>query len=286
MIAESVGEKILNELWSIMNNNQITESSSLDYRIKLFSTRGKEPWFILAECIIVGAVIGGLISIFLKPVYEAKALITTNMELHTNGTITEIMLDEQISHIGELVFHPDVVSSLMEIEAAQGNMLTLEDLHKKTDIERQLMNTLIKVKDHDPQVAARIASEWAEILFNRLNEAYTHAVRLSEAKLMYEILSSCINDASTTYQSYCESLTYDQIQSELDHVNSIILEESPKSLGLMLALNVSQYQPAAIPAEPLYYQRGTLILSGGGIGLVVGILINEALYNQKKTHEL
>jgi len=66
MIAESVGEKIINELWSVMNNNQITESSSLDYRIKLFSTRGKEPWFILAECIIVGAVIGGLISVFFE----------------------------------------------------------------------------------------------------------------------------------------------------------------------------------------------------------------------------
>jgi len=52
-----------------------------------------------------------------------------------------------------------------------------------------------------------------------------------------------------------------------------------------LVLNVSQYQPAAVPAEPLNYRRGTLILGGAGVGLIIGILLNEIPSKRKKTDE-
>ena len=259
--------------------------SELDYQVKLLSKKGFEPWLIVAVGILLGALIGGVLSLFFTPIYEAKALVTTNMELRIDGTLTEIMLDAQINHIGELVFYPEVVSRLIETEAAQGNELTLEALKQKTSVERQLMNTIIKVKDPDPQLAARIASEWAEILYNRLNEAYLHAVRLSEAKLQYEALSACFSNALKVPKTFCLSLTPDELSKEIERLNAIILEESPKSLGLTLALNVSQYQLAAVPADPLNYQRGTLILGGAGIGLITGILLNEIPSKHKKTDE-
>ena len=267
-----------------MQNNPQSHSN-LDYQVKLFSKKGFEPWLTMAVSILIGALIGGFLSLFFTPIYEAKALVTTNMELRIDGTLTEIMLDAQVNHIGELVFHPEVVSRLIETEATHGNELTLENLKQKTSIERQLMNTVIKVKDPDPQVAARIASEWAEILYDRLNEAYLHAVLLSEAKLQYEALSACFTDALTVPKTFCLFLTPDELSKEMERLNAIILEESPKSLGLTLALNVSQYQPAAVPAEPLNYQRGTLILGGAGVGLIIGILINEIPSKHKKTDE-
>jgi len=259
--------------------------SDLDYQVKLFSKKGFEPWLIVAVGILVGALIGGILSLFFTPIYEAKALVTTNMELRIDGTLTEIMLDAQVNHIGELVFHPEVVSRLIETEADQGNELTLEDLKQKPVVERQLMNTVIKVKDPDPQIAARIASEWAEILYDRLNEAYLHAVRLSEAKLQYEALSACFAEDMRAPKTFCLSLTPDELSKEIERLNAIILEESPKSLGLTLALNVSQYQPAAIPADPLNYQRGTLILGGAGVGLIIGILIIEIPSKRKNSDE-
>ena len=259
--------------------------SELDYHVKLLSKKGFEPWLIVAVGIILGALIGGVLSLFFTPIYEARALVSTNMELRVDGTLTEIMLDAQINHIGELVFYPEVVSRLIETEAAQGNELTLEALKQKTSVERQLMNTIIKVKDPDPQLAARIASEWAEILYNRLNEAYLHAVRLSEAKLQYEALSACFSNALKVPKTFCLSLTPDELSKEIERLNAIILEESPKSLGLTIALNVSQYQPAAVPADPLNYHRGTLILSGAGVGLIIGILLNEIPSKHKKTDE-
>ncbi|HPK26672.1 MAG TPA: hypothetical protein PKZ40_02910, partial [Anaerolineaceae bacterium] len=67
------------------------------------SKKGFEPWLIVAVGILLGALIGGVLSLFFTPIYEAKALVTTNMELRIDGTLTEIMLDAQINHIGELV---------------------------------------------------------------------------------------------------------------------------------------------------------------------------------------
>lgn len=259
--------------------------SNLDYQIKLFLKKDTEPWLILAICIIIGALLGGILSLFFRPIYEAKALVTTNLELHQDTAMTEIMLDSQINHIGELVYYPDVISRLLETEKSQGNTLTLELLQQKASVERMLMNTIIKVKDPSPELAARIASEWAKILFDRLNEAYPHAVKLSEAKLQFDALTACLTDATKVPQTFCDSLTFDQLNTELEALNKVILEESPYSLGLTLALNVSQYQSAAIPTEPLHNKRGALILSGGGVGLVVGVFLNETPIKHKKAHE-
>jgi hypothetical protein len=147
------------------------------------------------------------------------------------------------------------------------------------------MNTIIKVKDTNPQVAARIASEWAEVLYNRLSEAYPHAVWLSEAKLEYDAMVACLTGTSKAPKTFCLSYTPDRLAQEMERLNGIILEESPQALGLTVALNVSQFQPAAVPTTPLYNQRGTLILAGAGVGLVVGILLNEIPFGYKKIHE-
>ena len=75
-------------------------------------------------------------------------------------------------------------------EAGEGNSLTYDQLKKNTSVERQLMNTVIKVRDKNPQVAARIASEWAEILYTSLSGSVPHAVVLSGAKQQYNAISA------------------------------------------------------------------------------------------------
>ncbi len=176
-----------------MNEEKRPDLHPQDYALRLFGRKNLFPWLLVFACMIAGALLGALLSLALPPVYEARALVSTNLELVQDANITEIMLDAEINHIGELVFHPEVVSALIEKEASLGNPLTLEQLKKITSVERQLMNTVIKVRDQNPEVAARIASEWAEILYTRLTDAYEHAVQLSSAKLQYNSIRDCLS---------------------------------------------------------------------------------------------
>lgn len=268
-----------------MNTEKNNEIHIEDHALRLFSRKSLFPWLLVFAAMFAGALIGALLSLALPPVYEARALLSTNLELVQDANITEIILDAEINHIGELVFHPDVVSALIEKEADNGSALTLEELRKNSSIERQLMNTVIKVRDQSPEDAARIASEWAEILFIRLNEAYEHAVLLSSAKQQYNAVRDCLTAQPKAPQAYCASLSAESTRAELERLVEIIIAESPKTLGLTVALNVSQFQPAVLPREPLYNSRGALILGGALAGLAAGIAAAEILPKRKRDNE-
>ncbi|MFZ3070363.1 MAG: hypothetical protein WA110_04485 [Anaerolineaceae bacterium] len=269
-----------------MASEKPTESTSIkDYYPKLLKNPKTYPWLTLVLFMLAGALIGGLISFFLHPVYEAKAVVSTNMEIVQNAGISEIMVDAEIDHVGELVFHPDVINALIVSEAEFGNTLTLEDLKMDGSVERRLMTTVIKYRDQDPEVAARIASEWARLFYERLSVAYEHAVVLSEAKTQLAALDACVNDPTKALTELCSSLTAEKLDNELVKLKQVIVTESPQSLGLTKDLNVSQYQPAAVPEKPLNYNRGALILAGALIGLLAGLVFIETKPNRDAQNE-
>lgn len=256
-------------------------SGKTEFSPKIFHAKPTD-WLGVAGLMLLGAMIGLVISFLLPPKYEAISKLTTNLEIVTDTNVTEIMVDAQVDIVGTLVFHPDVVERVIQSLADEGLTYIPTELTRKTKIERQLMSTLIKVRDTDPKVATLIASTWAEKAYERLSEAYPHALALSEAKASQALLTSCIEDTTKQNLPFCQSLnpqTTDQILSETE---AIILQESPLSLGLTGEINISQYQPAPIPGHPIAFLRSTLILAGALAGLVFALLLGELL---TKEHE-
>lgn len=253
----------------------------IDFKPELFHNKGKD-WLWIAGLMLLGALAGMIISLLFPPQYEAAAKLTTNLEVVKGTNVTEIMVDAQVDIIGTLVFHPDVVQKVHDELAEAGLKYTADELINKTKIERQLMSTLVKVRDRDPEIAAKIASAWVKTTFDRLNEAYPHALALSEAKATQVMIKRCIEDDSKKDLPFCLSLTVDKAKSILDETEKVILAESPLSLGLTSELNVSQYQPAPIPTRPVEYQRSILILAGALVGLVSALMFGELFRKENK----
>ena len=247
-----------------------------EFSPRIFHARPTE-WLSVAGIMLLGALIGLVISFMLPPKYEAIARLTTNLEVVTDTNVTEIMVDAQVDIVGTLVFHPDVIERVRQSLEDEGLAYELTDLTRKTKIERQLMSTLIKVRDIDPEVAALIATTWVEKAFERLNEAYPHALALSEAKASQAMLTGCLEDITNQDLPFCQSLTEERADQLLRETENIILKESPLSLGLTGELNISQYQPAPIPASPVAFQRSILVLAGALAGLVFALLLGELL---------
>lgn len=234
-------------------------------------------WLGVAGIMILGALVGLVLSFFLPPKFEAASRLTTNLEVVTNTNVTEIMVDAQVDIVGTLIFHPDVIAKVRESLADQGLTYTATELTRKTKIERQLMSTLIKVRDIDPEVASLIATTWAEKAYDRLQEAYPHALALSEAKASQAMLTGCLEDTTKQNLPFCQALTPESAKQLISETENVILQESPLSLGLTGELNISQFQPAPIPARPIAFQRSILILAGALAGLVLALLLAELL---------
>lgn len=243
-------------------------SEKMDMKINFFQ-KGSPDWIILVACIIVGALVGFAFSYVKTPIYEATASVTANLQLSKGGPVTEFMLDSQINHIGELYYNPHVVQELIASEAKNANEIDLSWLKSNASIERRMLNTLVKVQHADPEIAARIASEWATILYETLQEVYPTAVEVSAAKNTLALLDHCINPKETVeIDAFCKSITKSEYDSALEKAQDILAELGDKTLGLSEYLSLTHHQAAPVPSKPISYHRGSMTLAGSALGFV------------------
>ena len=253
-----------------------------DFPIKLLQKDHNYPWLLLFAIIVAGGLLGFAAGFFLKPVYEAQAKLTTNMDIKENRPIiTELMIDTQLLHVGELLYHPEIVQKLLDQNSALGEALTLQDLHTMAAIERQGMITLIKIRSRDPQRAAQIANAWGEIAYKRLEEAKPHAIRATEARQIIAMLNYCFPTTPDEFPSdgpspdtvqFCKGLNFAEADALLKEANLTLIEEDSKSLGLSDSLNLSAFTPSPVPSKPSQFGQGVLSFSGALAALVLGII--------------
>lgn len=254
---------------------QKTSKNSNNYFVPGFLKMRKHQYLVSFVLMVVFAVVGLLFSFFLAPKYEAESFLITNLELVRDANVTEVMVDSQLELVGQLMYHPDITDQVLKLEASAGNPTTVEALKKNSLIERRLMTTVIKVRDQDPVIATRIASNWAETAHNKLSEAYTHALLVSEAKWTITSIEDCQTDPLVTDTVFCQNLTPEEVNDLTDEAQAVILAEAPQALGLTKDLQISQFQPAALPDEPIQGTRSNLMLAGALIGLILSFVVFE-----------
>jgi uncharacterized protein involved in exopolysaccharide biosynthesis len=252
--------------------NDFTETHSNDKTNLKFSflKKSSKDWLVLFICIVVVALLAYGFSFLKKPIYEAHASVTTNIHLHKEGPVTEFMLDSQVNHIGDLFFTPYITGELIAQEAKEGLDLTLEDLKKMGQVERRMLTTLIKIRHENPEIAARIATNWAKILMEAAETAYPYAVEVAGAKNKLILLQNCANpNEGVSLDAFCSSMTKTEYDQALNEAESILVEIGDKTLGLSEYLNISHYEPASVPAKPMSYSRGSMALAGGALGMLI-----------------
>ena len=254
-----------------------------DFYPKIISSSTNYPIKNVIIFMLLGALIGLMLSFFIPPVYEAVSIITTNMEISPTGTVNELMYDSQINYISHLAYHLPVLEELFYLEAEKGHYLNnIEFVHEDTSVERALMNTILKYRHTDPVIAARVVTTWGKLLYDALLKAYPHGVLVSEAKSRLDRIDSCVNCENANLTAFCANLTEEDIARINEEAKQTILVETELSLGLTREINISSYQPAFVPEKPLRFTRGSLILSGNFIGLLLAIVFNEIIPNRRK----
>lgn len=235
----------------------------------------KNHYLLTFGLMIVFSFIGFIVGNFYTFQYEAESVLITNLELVEDTNITEIMVDSQLELVRQLMYHSDITDSVLLAEEKAGNPINLDQLKKMSVIERRLNSTLIKIRNYDPQIAARIANTWVEAAYERLTIAYEHALLVSEAKWMLTSIEDCLTDEKLFETPFCESLTPEIVDSYTEKAQATILAESAASLGLTKDLQISQFQLASMPSEPIQGNKANLMLLGALFGLVLSMILYE-----------
>lgn len=264
-----------------MNTDDSYKHSS-SYFVPGFLKMRKNQYLVTFILIVIGALLGYLASLFIKPVFEAESRLITNMELVEDANINEIMVDSQLELVRELLYHRDIVDSVIETETSAGNPIDLAYLKDHTTLERRLMTTLIQVRSGDPLIAQRIANTWVKQAFDRLTAAYDHALLVSEAKWLLTSIENCQKDQAVQETNFCMTLDVNEVNKLTEQAQEVITVESPYALGLTKDLQISQYQEAPLPSKPIHANRSNLILVGALLGLVLSLILLETPILYKK----
>lgn len=251
----------------------------------IFQRSFLKNWWVIVLGMVVGGLLGLVISSSLTPIYESDFIIITNVRISVDQEITEIMLDAAINHIGDLAYNPVVVERLEDAMTRQGVMLTFDTLVDSSSVERRLNATHLKVRWKDPDISMQIANTWGLILYEMLQDGYKQALIAEDLTSYQATLETCLKDENSTgCGTYC-GLTKEALQAEITRLGDDIAAARNESLGLYPELTVSQYMEADLTEEPAFYEQRSLILAGMGIGLLLSLLFLEVWLPSRKSKD-
>jgi hypothetical protein len=130
---------------------------------------------------------------------------------------------------------------------------------------------VLAVLGTDPVETERMAQAWAEVSMDRLEVASGHALRAAEwQRVLYEASCRLVPQESSPPSArwLCQSAPP---EGDADSIPASILAEAEASRGILPVLTYSLLKGSAGTAEPVVWGRGSLVLGGGIVGLVVGV---------------
>jgi len=265
-----------------MDRDPMTDPE-FDYIPKILTEKPGRQWWIISVCLLVGALIGLGASNLFPPVYEAVFKVTTDVKLTENPEITEFMVDNALLHVGELVYQQPLLEKVVEAEQNLGIELTPAVLKEISSVERQINTTFLKIQWSDPQTAEQIANTWGMLFYASLEEGARQATIAGELAQTQKLLEDCLAGIqSTTPGAPACSLSKDTLESEITATTNEIVKAQNLSLGLYKELQVNAYEKATLPTSPIRRERGWMITSGAGVGLLFGLLLSEIILKPKQ----
>jgi hypothetical protein len=160
--------------------------------------RAIRNWWWLVVFLILGGVVGWLISRWMRPVYSATAEIAFNIEYAQTGQLTDIEEDRILGVSGDVLASDQVLEIVVNHARQAGLVVILEDVKQKISLERKDYIWRISVSDTHAQTAYQLVNSWSDEGYLALLDALDHANTAYALQQQYEGYFTCLSQASTT----------------------------------------------------------------------------------------
>lgn len=234
---------------------------------------------MIAAGLILGGLIGLGLSFLFPPVYEARFEVVTNIDLVSNPNVTELMMDVELMHVGELAYSQSVIDGVIAAEKQNGINLDQSELLKISTVERQITSTYLKVQWRDAATAAQIANTWGNLYYAALKEGERQSLVAAELAKRQTDLQDCLAGTATNQTAPICTGGKSELESQLAANTQDLASAQELSLGLSPELTVDSYQEATVPGSPIRGERGWLVGAGAVIGFILALLVTEGIYS-------
>jgi capsular exopolysaccharide synthesis family protein len=252
----------------------------VELRRQLSFLRASFP--LIATCTAVGLVVALVVSLLLSPTYAATVRLSVGQT--TNGTASGFDAYQVSQKIAQ-TYAEQATTNLVanNVIAALGLQTTSEDLLKHVKSEAQIESTLltITVDDHDPAEAVRIADAFAaEVLKGPAagsedfaeTKAYI-AEQLQKTRAQIDAAQVDIDRlAAINSPTEAQQAQLDDLENRIATLRGTFASLVQLAAGSP-ANQVTIFDPAYAPKEPVSPRVLLNTLLGAVLGMVVGVLI-------------
>ncbi len=233
----------------------------------------------------MGGFVGTLFHSLRPPVYEAKTRLVVNLDV-TKYRLTPSEESRVMDAIVAIVNSSEVQERVVATARSSfGYSLTQGELQRKATLERARQVLEMRVRDRVPAFAATLVNLWAETAYQKLLQAQEHAAAADQIQRQLDGWFACLPGYVTptpdpqmqcpslvpAWNEQCEGHSPEEIEVAILRLSNELMIQRRHSLGLVSFLEFTPPEKALVPDTPALYERGTTILAGMAIGLLLSI---------------
>jgi len=230
-------------------------------------------WWILVLAMVLGGLVGMLITRVHKPVYQSQAVLTTAVDYAYTGTLKDFELDHLIMAVGEVIDSTNVRDAGVENVLSEGFADSTDEILNNLNVIRKGNSWLLTVRASDPVVAQQIATLWGNKALNSLidrreaamEEFHIHVARFALEECLSRIVAVEPVSSGCSIQKMDELRlflnTSDQPDSSLTYRKSIMLSN----------LSFELTKEPEVSTSPVLFRQNINVLAGALIGLFVAL---------------
>jgi hypothetical protein len=247
-----------------------------EIQINTWFMKAIRRWPLIVGIGLMGAVFGLLVSLLLRPRYEAKATMAVNIHYGVTEPLELVVEDRALNRVAAILQSDFVIQEAYDSLAAdirsQIGLNEATDLRRSLRLDRRLAEWDLVAIDQDPALAATFAQAWAEAALLVLDEAAEHAWRALALMADNPLDVGCVPTSElvgdTEIIDWVCCVRPEDLDSE--NLSDELRKEIRLSRGLLPNISYELTREAQPPKDPVIWARGSFILSGTLIGLILG----------------
>jgi hypothetical protein len=237
--------------------------------------RAVRYWWLPAVLMIAGGLIGLLVSVVQKPVYESNSVITTVIDFAYAGRLTDYEEDHLLSAVGDVIYSSDVMAEVTEAAIEAGLAPTVEVIRTSLAASRQGYRWVLSSRSADPEIAMELNRLWLDAAVDALARFRMDSIlALAEFNTQVEV-ENCFQQAVVVepVSSYCSAIDFQTLSDQVNQLASS--SEKATLLSRLLASRISFQvtQQSELPGSPVHLGRGVTVAAGILLGLLTAILM-------------
>jgi hypothetical protein len=247
--------------------------------------RAITSWYVILLAGLVGAVLGWLISFARPPLYQASVFIEYAVDYSRTAHMDDITVHQAYEQVRRMLLADETLQATLN---AANEMVDEElifsataDLRSQIQLSRYPGGFELIVYGQDPEQSAAAVNAWADVALGETEKAIGHAIRAAELQSkIYKAGCKLSPDPGDSDRVVwlCAS-GRPNIDSE--ELADDLLREVQQTRGILPIFTFSLLQDAQVPTDAIAWSRGSFILAGAMIGLLLGF-IGVNLYKSEK----